>query len=140
MTDQRVSLPEPSSITGKSARSAAALFNWGNIAAMVVPIPVGLLWVCASMIVYAMNRHHPNPRVGHYTQQAAYRFYGVTGFFVAIGAFFPGNSHRPYLVAWALAAAVIIPWSVLDLVRIRREVWTDTAVPPEPPAQPELEQ
>jgi hypothetical protein len=140
MTDPSVSLPAPSSITGKSARFAAALFNWGNIAAMLVPIPVGLLWVCASMIIYAMNRHHPNPRVGHYTQQAAYRFYGVTGFFVAIGAFFPGNSHKPYLVAWALAAAVIIPWSVLDLIRIRREAWADTVVAAEPSAQPEAEQ
>ena len=31
------------------------------------------------MLVYAMNRHHPNPKVGHYTQQAATRFYAVTG-------------------------------------------------------------
>ena len=36
-----------------------------------------MLWLGLSMLVYAMNRHHPNPKVGHYTQQAAYRFYGV---------------------------------------------------------------
>ncbi|MCK7581443.1 MAG: hypothetical protein MZV65_41295 [Chromatiales bacterium] len=49
-----------------------------------MPFPLLIFWFGASMLVYALNRHHPNPKVGHYTQQAAYRFYGVTGFFVAI--------------------------------------------------------
>mgnify|MGYP000411579774 CR=1 FL=1 len=115
-------------VSGASARKAAQLFNIGNIVAILLPLPLGLLWLGGSMIIYAMNRHHPNQRVGHYTQQAAYRFYGVTGFFVAIATFIPGNGWKWYLIAWALAALVIIPWSILDIVRIRRENWQDVAI------------
>jgi hypothetical protein len=83
------------------------------------------------MVVYAMNRHHPNPRVGHYTQQAAYRFYGIAGFFVAAATFIPGSGWSYYLAAWALAAAILIPWSIFDLIRIRRERWDDLQLPVE---------
>jgi hypothetical protein len=78
-----------------------------------------------------MNRHHPNPRVGHYTQQAAYRFYGISGFFVVIATFIPGGGLNYYLAAWGLAAAILVPWSMLDLVRIRRERWDDMQIPVE---------
>lgn len=111
-------------VSGRSARGAVVLFNYGNILAVLVPVPLGLLWLGLSMLVYAMNRHHPNPKVGEYTQRAAYRFYGVTGFFVAVGMFLP-TSLAWYLGAWALMAAVLVPWSVMDLVRIRRDSWED---------------
>ncbi|HHJ12765.1 MAG TPA: hypothetical protein ENJ79_00075 [Gammaproteobacteria bacterium] len=101
------------------------MFSWGNILAVLIPIPFGMLWFGLSMLVYAMNRHHPDPRVGHYTQQAAYRFYGITGFFVAVATFIPGGGWSWYLLAWGLTALILIPWSVLDLVRIRREHWED---------------
>ena len=112
-------------VSARSSRAAARLFNFGNIVAMLVPLPLGILWLGASMIVYAMNRHHPNERVGHYTQQAAYRIYGVAGFVVVVATFF-GTDVRLWLITWALAAAVIIPWSLVDLWRIQRETWHDT--------------
>lgn len=118
-------------LPGHKARSAAAIFNYGNILAVLLPIPLGMLWLGMSMLVYAMNRHHPNPRVGHYTQQAAYRFYGVTGFFVAAATFIPGGGWNYYLAAWGLAAVVLVPWSILDLIRIRRECWDDMQIPVE---------
>ncbi len=118
-------------VSAQSARTASQLFNYGNIAAILVPLPLGLLWVVGSMIIYAMNRHHPNERVGHYTQQAAYRFYGITGFFVAAGAFIPGDGWFWYLVAWGLAVLVIVPWSIMDIMRIRRETWHDVTINPE---------
>jgi hypothetical protein len=118
-------------LSGRKARFAAAVFNYGNIIAMLLPVPLGMLWLGLSMLVYAMNRHHPNPRVGYYTQQAAYRFYAVSGFFVAIATFIPGGGWNYYLVAWALAAAILIPWSILDLMRIRRECWDDMRMPVE---------
>ena len=77
--------------------------------AILVPFPLLIFWFGASMLVYAMNRHHPNPKVGHYTQQAAYRFYGVTGFFVVVATFIPGGGWIWYLTAWTLAALVLIP-------------------------------
>jgi len=113
-------------VPGHKARMAASIFNIGNIVAIIVPIPLGMLWLGLSMLVYAMNRHHPNEKVGHYTQQAAYRFYGVTGFFVAAATFIPGGGWDYYLLAWALAALVLVPWSIIDLVRIRRDQWQDT--------------
>lgn len=113
-------------VPGHKARAAAAIFNYGNIIAIIVPVPLGMLWLGLSMLVYAMNRHHPNEKVGHYTQQAAYRFYAITGFFVAVATFIPGGGWQYYLIAWALAALVLIPWSVLDLIRIRADQWRDT--------------
>jgi len=127
-SEAKVDLAQDALVSGPSARKAAQLFNIGNIVAILLPLPLGLLWLGGSMIIYAMNRHHPNPRVGYYTQQAAYRFYGVTGFFVAVATFIPGNDWFWYLIAWALAALVIIPWSILDILRIRRETWQDVAI------------
>jgi len=116
-------------LPGRKARTAASVFNYGNILAILVPVPLGMLWLGLSMLVYAMNRHHPNEKVGHYTQQAAYRFYGITGFFVAAATFIPGGGWNYYLIAWAFAALVLIPWSVLDLVRIHRDQWDDMELP-----------
>lgn len=118
-------------VPGSRARSAAAVFNYGNIIAMIVPIPLGMLWLGLSMLVYAMNRHHPNEKVGHYTQQAAYRFYAIAGFFTAAATFIPGGGWTYYLIAWGFGAAVLIPWSILDLIRIRRDRWEDIQVPVE---------
>jgi len=111
-------------ITAKSARKAAGLFNIGNIISMLLPFPLGIFWMGLSMVVYAMNRHHPNAKVGHYTQQAAYRFYGVVGFVVVVAVFF-GTEISYWLVTWALCAGVLIPWSIVDLIRIRRDDWQD---------------
>lgn len=115
-------------VTGRRARTAATLFNYGNIVSILLPVPIGILWVGVSMLVYAMNRHHPNEKVGHYTQQAAYRFYGITGFFVAAATFIPGKGLMYYLIAWGAAAAIIIPWSILDIIRISRDDWQDMEI------------
>lgn len=120
---------EPRVIRARTARNAAAVFHYGNILAIMLPIPLGLLWLGASMVVYAMNRHHPNPRVGQSVQRGAYVFYGVTGFFTAAATFIPGGGWQYYLAAWALAALVIIPWSVAELIRIQRGSWEDVVLP-----------
>jgi hypothetical protein len=134
MTESELSMGDGRTVrqlSGRKARQAAAVFNIGNIVAILVPVPLGMLWFGLSMLIYAMNRHHPNPRVGHYTQQAAYRFYAITGFFVAAATFIPGGGWAYYLVAWGLAAAILVPWSIVDLIRIRRERWDDIQVPVE---------
>ncbi len=118
-------------LPGRKARSAAAMFNYGNILAILLPIPLGMLWLGISMLVYALNRHHPNPRVGYYTQHAAYRFYGVAGIFVAAATFIPGGGMQYYLAAWGLGAAILVPWSLYDLIRIRHERWDDVPLPVE---------
>ncbi len=112
------------------ARAAACWFNYGNIIAMLVPFPLGILWFGASMFLYAVNRHHPNERVGYYTQKAAYRFYGVMGAVIVIGTFF-GTNWKAWIVTWFIAALIIIPWSVFDLRQIKQEPWCDTHTEPE---------
>lgn len=124
--------PAVTRISGRSARVSASLFHYGCIAALLLPIPLGLLWLGASIVVYAMNRHHPNPKVGHYTQRMAYVFYGVAGFFVAVAIFFSGTSWLPYVVAWAIGALIVIPWAVIELFRIRRESWEDLTLESQP--------
>ena len=124
MFEQSENTPIGQVARGSSARTAASLMDYGNIVAIVF-IPLIIFWFGASMLVYAMNRHHPNPKVGHYTQWAAYRFYGVVGFFTAAALFIPGGGWPYYIAAWILAALVIIPWSILDLIRIRRDEWVD---------------
>lgn len=115
--------------TAKRARGAAAIFNIGNIIAILVPVPLGILWFGLSMLVYAMNRHHPDAKVGEYTQQAAYRFYGITGFFVAAATFIPGSGLSYYLIAWAAAGLILVPWSIYDLIKISKDSWVDTPYP-----------
>ena len=126
-TEEPQTPSEPKIVTGQSARRTASILDIGNIIAIIF-VPLVIIWFGASMLVYAMNRHHPNPKVGHYTQWAAYRFYGVTGFFTAAATFIPGGGWEYYLIAWALAAIVIIPWSIMDLLKIRKDTWEDVVV------------
>jgi hypothetical protein len=111
-------------VRGSSARTAATLMTWGNIAAIVF-IPAIIFWCGASMLVFALNRHHPNPRVGHYTQRAATLFYAVAGFFVVVATLIPSDNWNYYLLSWVLAALIIIPRSILDLISIYKEEWPD---------------
>ena len=91
-------------ITASSARRMASLFNYGNLIAILIPVPLGILWLGGSIAVYTMVRHHPNPRVGYYTQWAAYRFYGLAGFVVVVATFF-STSVMAWIITWALLAA-----------------------------------
>jgi hypothetical protein len=124
MSDSNAS-SEKTVISAASARNAATWFNYGNLVATLIPLPLGIFWLGASMAVYTMNRHHPNPRVGYYTQWAAYRFYGVVGFIVAEATFY-SESLTAWLITWAIMALILIPWTVYDLLRIYREEWHDT--------------
>ena len=138
-------------ISAKSARNTAALFNYGNIVAMlpglfVVPtllfgtaermsmifmliatiVPM-ILWFAVSIVIYIIARHHPNERAGHYTQQAAYRYYGVVGLIVVAGTFY-GTNVNYWLATWVVCALILVPWSAFDLIRIFKEQWQDTHV------------
>ena len=118
--------------TIKAAQSqrTAAQFNWGNIVAMLIPFPLVIFWFGASMVIYAMNRHHPFEKVGYYTQIAAYRFYFLTGLLVATGAFIPGGRESLwyYVAVWAAGVLIMLPWSFYDLYRIRRDDWQDVDI------------
>ena len=126
-TDDASETPAVNILSGRSCRFAASLFNVGNMVTVLFP-PVGLLWLAASMVIYAMNRHHPNEKVGEYTQQAAYLIYGVTGLIVAAAIFIPKNGLNYYLAIWALSVLIVVPLSIRNLIRIRRDDWCDTEI------------
>jgi hypothetical protein len=121
----------PRTLAGRSSRFAAMQMDIGNLVSMCLP-PLPLLWFGGSMLVYALHRHHPDSRVGQYTQAAAYRFYGVMGAIIPIGTFFPGRGITSWLIAWGIGLAVIVPWSLWAIVRIRREDWPDLVLDAEP--------
>ncbi len=135
-------------ITAKSASLQAKVFNIGNIISMLpgsvlAPVimlapPQGvtliimfvfmvvppILWFGLSMMIYALVRHHPNPRVGYYTQQAAYRFYGLFGMIIPVGTFY-GTDWRLWIITGGVISFILIPWSMLDLWKIKQEQWHD---------------
>ena len=111
-------------VSAESARRAAQWLDIGNLVTTIVPVLLPF-WFGASLFIYAMNRHHPNERVGYHTQWAAYRFYALIGLVIPVATFFPVNIQY-YLVLWALLAAILIPWTLISLRRIRQEPWRDT--------------
>ena len=115
-------------ITAEISKSNAKVFNYGNIISVLIPFPLFIFWFGASMFVYAMYRHHPNPRVGYYTQTAAYYFYALAGFLVVILAFAPRvlfENIQYVLLLWGLCALVLIPLSIRQIIRINKEDWQD---------------
>ncbi len=118
-------------VTARSAKRAAAIFHIGSILAVLVPVPLGILWLGASMLFYALERHHPNPEVGRSIQRGAYVFYGVAGFVTAAAIFIPGGGLAWWLAAWVLAAALVVPFSLWELWRLKRARWEDLALGPD---------
>ncbi|TXH70143.1 MAG: hypothetical protein E6Q85_08105 [Thiothrix sp.] len=116
-------------ITAESSRKTARIFYFGNILSVLIPFPIFILWFGASMFVYAMLRHHPNPRVGYYTQIAAYHYYGLAGLLVPVLTFAPGDFFVKYWVhLWVVCAAVIIPLAVTQIMKINKESWHDVQI------------
>lgn len=111
-------------LSAKSAKNSAKLFNYGNLITIVLPVLIPI-WFGASMLVYALNRHNPNPRVGYYTQWAAYLYYALIGLIIPVATFFPAKLSY-YLILWAVLAAIMIPASIYFLFKINKEEWTDT--------------
>ena len=113
-------------ISANSQRFSARIFNLVSMVASAIP-PLLMIWIAASIFVYASVAHHPNPRVVHYNRIAGYRFYGVAGSMVVFGqpiyGLF-GNWHG-LLAVWAIIALVVIPLGLRDLVRVQREDWQD---------------
>jgi hypothetical protein len=91
---------------------------------MLVPM---ILWFGISIAIYIIAKHNPNERVGHYTQQAAYRYYAVVGFIVVLGTFY-GTDVKLWIWTWLISALILVPLSVRDLYLIKKEQWVDFEV------------
>ena len=117
----------PQVLTADSARKTAKFFYYGNLLSVLIPFPIFILWFGAGILVYAMLRHHPNPRVGYYTQIATYHYYGLAGGLVPILTFAPGDFFANWWWAlWIICVIVLLPLSVRQILRIKREGWQGT--------------
>jgi hypothetical protein len=140
-------------ISASSARFAAQLFNIITVVALmisltalllgkllashkigflpfVLSLPPVMIWLGASIFVYASIAHHPNPRTAHYNKWAGYRFYGVMGSLVVIGQPIYGliGGFGGLMLVLGLAVAIIVPWALFDIWRAAREKWEDLSI------------
>jgi hypothetical protein len=140
-------------ITASSSRFAAQLFNLITVAVLLVSLtalllgkllasqkigflplvlslPPLMIWLGASIFVYASIAHHPNPRTAHYNKWAGYRFYGVMGSLVVIGPAIYGllGGWQGLMLVLGLAVTIILPWALFDIYKAAREPWTDMTI------------
>lgn len=140
-------------ISASSSRFNAQLFNLITVAALlislgalllgkllashnigflpfVLSLPPIMIWLGASIFVYASIAHHPNARTVHYNKWAGYRFYGVMGSMVVFGQIIYGvlGGWQGLVLVLGLAVALIVPWAIVDIVRAAREPWEDMTI------------
>ena len=140
-------------ISASSSRFAAQLFNLLTVAALsisltalllgkllasqkigflpfVLSLPPVMLWLGASIFVYAGIAHHPNPRTVHFNKWAGYRFYGVMGSLMVIGPAIYGllDGWQGLMLVLGLAVLIIVPWALLDIYKAARETWQDLTI------------
>lgn len=117
------------SVSAASSKSSAKIFYYGNILSGLLPVPFFVLWFGGSILAYALLRHHPNPRVGYFTQIGAYHYYALAGAFVVLLTFAPGNFFTQWWWAvWIFCAVSLIPFSILQILKIDREIWQDVEI------------
>jgi hypothetical protein len=94
---------------------------------LAMSLPPIMIWVAASMFVYAAIAHHPNERVRHYNKWAGYRYYGLVGF---LTIFANDISHLPggWGVVWGIFILALLPWSLWDLWKASQEHWQDMEI------------
>lgn len=120
---------ESSTVSAQESKKSARVFNYGNIASVLIPFPLFIFWFGASMFVYALYRHHPNPRVGFYTQKAAYHYYALAGLLVPVLTFAPGDFFKNYWwLLWGLCGLFLIPLSIREILKINKEEWHNTKI------------
>ena len=120
-------------VSAAQCRRSAQLFILGSILAVVV-FPLIMVWIAASIFVYASAAHHPDRRVGEFQRWAGYRFYGLVGTLVVTLNFsgemkaWVGGGVNLLLAVWIVSFLVVVPLGIWDLIRISRENWQDIRV------------
>ena len=101
----------------------------------VLSLPPVMIWLGASIFVYASIAHHPNPRTVHFNKWAGYRYYGVMGSLVVIGPMIYGllGGLQGVMLVLGFAVAIIVPWALYDIYRAAREPWQDMTIEVEHP-------
>lgn len=140
-------------ISAKSSRFSAQLFNICSIAAitagisaltlgkllagqkigflpLVLSFPPLMIWLAASIFVYASIAHHPNERTRHFHRWAGYRFYGATGAMMVIGQpiYELMGGWSGLMAVWLLVFLVVVPWGLYAIWKAAREDWQDMTI------------
>jgi len=117
-------------ISAAQSRFAAQVFNLASMIVTAFP-PLLMIWIAASIFVYASVAHHPNERVRQFNRIAGYRFYGIAGALLMLGSpiySMVNAGWKGLLVVWAVLAVVVIPWGIWDLIKARKENWQDMVI------------
>ena len=114
---------------------AASLFTLGQFIAdkkmaflpMAMSLPPVMIWLAASIFVYAAIAHHPHERVRYFNKWAGYRYYGLVGF---LTIFANDIAHLPtgWMGVWALMILSLVPWALYDVWRAGKEDWQDLEI------------
>lgn len=114
---------------------AATLFGLGQLIAdrklaflpMAMSLPPIMIWLAASIFVYASIAHHPDHTVRHYNKWAGYRYYAVVG---TLTIFANDLARLPtgWFGVWGLFILVLVPWAAYDVWKAGREHWRDIEV------------
>lgn len=115
---------------------SASLFGLGHLIAdkkmaflpMAMSLPPIMIWLAASIFVYAAIAHHPDLTVRHYNKWAGYRYYAIVG---ALTIFSNDLAQLPtgWLGVWGLLLLSLVPWSLYDIWKAGKENWQDIEVP-----------
>ncbi len=117
-------------ITGKESLFSARLFSIISIVVSLIP-PLLMIWIAASIFVYASIAHHPNPRTVYYNRISGYRFYGAAGAMMIFGQpiySFVFSSWHGLVAIWAIIVIIVVPFGLWDIIRAGREKWEDLTV------------
>lgn len=116
-------------ITAAQSRFAARIFNLLTLVVAVLA-PLIMIWIAASIFVYASVAHHPNPRTVYYNRWAGYRFYGAVGSLLVLGplAYRIAPGWHALFALWGAFAVIIVPWGLWDLYKTQREPWQDVVI------------
>lgn len=143
-------------ISAKSSRFSAQLFNIASVASItagitalflgrllashknsflpflpyVLSFPPLMLWLGASIFVYASIAHHPNERTRQYHRWAGYRFYAATGTMVVLGQpiYQLLGGWNGLMGVWVVMYAVVVPWGLYAIWKAAREYWQDMTI------------
>lgn len=90
-------------------------------------LPPIMLWLAASIFVYAMIAHHPHPWVRHFNKWAGYRYYALVGFLTIFSndlAALPGG----WLTVLGISVIALVPWAAWDVFKAGRFAWADMEI------------
>lgn len=123
-------------VTAAEQKRAAMIFTqFSCLVVVLLPLVIPtLLWIGASIFVYASIAHHPNPRVVEYLRPSGHRFYGLVGALVVALNFstqmakWAGGWLPLALIIWGVGVLVVVVPGIRDLLRAKRENWQDMTV------------